>query len=240
MDRITAPEGLGIAEELVWLQAATSKPFKLCVPGPMTLALPLELQAHYETRADLLEDMAGIINAELLALVSAGAEYLQVDEPRFISSHEEAMRLVDLFNATRAGVEARVGLHVCFGNFRGRARDRRDYSALFPALLEANADQFNLEFANREFSQIELLGRFRDSQHVGVGVVDVKSYFVETPAEVAASIRLALKHAAAEKLVITPDCGFNHCPRHVAFGKIVAVAEGAAIVRRELSGDANA
>jgi 5-methyltetrahydropteroyltriglutamate--homocysteine methyltransferase len=235
VDRVTAADGLGIVAELEQLrEIAPRAAVKICVPGPMTLTLPLILKGGYEDKDALLEDIAAIVNAEMKALVEAGADYLQVDEPRYASSHEEARRLVELFNRTRDGVAARVGLHVCFGNFRGRSHDRRDYSVLFPALRDAQADQFNLEFANREWSQIELLGQFRSHHRVGVGVVDVKSYFVETPEQVADGIRRALKHIAAENVVVTPDCGFNHCPRHVAFGKMVAMVRGAQLVRREL------
>jgi 5-methyltetrahydropteroyltriglutamate--homocysteine methyltransferase len=170
------------------------------------------------------------------ALVAAGAEYLQVDEPRYATSHQEARRLIEIFNQSRQGVQARVGLHFCFGNFRGRSRDRRDYSYIIPGLGEAECDQFNFEFANREFAQIELLARLPPKSKVGVGAVDVKSYFVESPEEVAAHIRLALRHVEAERVVVTPDCGFNHCPRHVAFGKMKSMVEGAAMVRRELAG----
>jgi 5-methyltetrahydropteroyltriglutamate--homocysteine methyltransferase len=234
VDRVTAPSGLGIVEEVAPLKALTSKPVKLCVPGPMTLALPLILKGGYNNREALLDDVRQIVNSEMKALVATGIDYLQVDEPRYASSRAEAVRLVELFNATRDGVNARVGLHFCFGNFKGRSHDRRDYSALFPAILEAKADQFNLEFANREFAQLELLKNFRAHQRVGLGVIDVKSYFVETPAEVAASIRRALQYAGAEQLVITPDCGFNHCPRHIAFRKMRAMVAGAMVVREEL------
>jgi 5-methyltetrahydropteroyltriglutamate--homocysteine methyltransferase len=233
---ITAPAGLGIVAEFNRLREATSKPTKICVPGPMTLALPLLLRSHYESRDQLLGDMATIVKDELNALVRAGATYVQIDEPRYISSHEDAARLVELFNSTRAGITAQVGLHVCFGNFKGRARDRRNYSALFPALLDADADQFNLEFANREYSQVELLSEFGPTQRVGVGVIDVKSYFVETPNEVADGIRRALAHVRPENVVLIPDCGLNHCPRHVAFQKLLALSRGAEIVRQELSG----
>ena len=236
IDKITAPTGLGIVEELLFLQAMTKGPIKVCVPGPMTLALPLQIKNGYPGEDELLEDIARIVNAEMKALVAAGAESLQIDEPRYATSGENVKRLVDLFNRTREGVAARVGLHLCFGNFKGRSRDRRDYAQLFPALLEANCDQFNLEFANREFSQIELLRLFRPEQKIGGGVIDVKSYFVETPEEVAAAIRCALQHAPAESLVITPDCGLNHCPRHIAFRKIQSLAAGASLVRREFEG----
>ncbi len=234
IDRVTAPQGLGIVPETSFLKSVTTKPVKICVPGPMTLATPLILKGGYADKASLLEDMMAIVNAEMKALAAAGTDYLQVDEPRYAGSHAEAKRLVELFNATREGVDARVGLHLCFGDFKGRSHDRRDYSALFPALHEARADQFNLEFANRGFAQVELLRQFRSDQRIGFGVVDVKSYFVETVEDVESSIRLALRHTSAEQLVITPDCGFNHCPRHIAFRKMKAMVEGAAIVRSDL------
>jgi len=236
VDRITAPAGLGIVEEFRFLRSTTNRPVKVCVPGPMTLALPLQIISGYPDDNALLEDIAGIVNAEMKALVASGAESLQIDEPRYATSGEQSDRLVDLFNRTREGVAARVGLHVCFGNFRGRSRDRRDYAQLFPSLLEANCDQFNLEFANREFSQLDIIRQFRPEQKIGVGVIDVKSYFVETPEEVAATIRRAMKYASAENLVITPDCGLNHCPRHIAFRKIQSLAAGASLVRREIEG----
>jgi 5-methyltetrahydropteroyltriglutamate--homocysteine methyltransferase len=179
--------------------------------------------------------MVMMVNTEMKALVEAGAEYLQVDEPRYATTQEDACKLVDVFNRTRDGVAARVGLHFCFGNFKGRSHDRRDYAYITPNLAGANCDQFNFEFANREYSQIELLEQVPESAKVGVGVIDVKSYFVETPEEVAAGIRKALQHVAAERVVVTPDCGFNHCPRHVAFAKMCAMVKGADLVRAEIS-----
>jgi 5-methyltetrahydropteroyltriglutamate--homocysteine methyltransferase len=236
VDRVSAPEGLGIADELKYLRAITRKPIKVCVPGPFTLAQPLILEGGYGNGRELLDDIVAIVNAEMRALVAAGADYLQIDEPRYSAVSADAASLVELFNRTRDGVEAQVGLHVCFGNFKGRSRDRRDYAELFPWLLEARADQFNFEFANRQSDQLELIRQVPEPARIGIGVIDVKSYFVETPDEVATSIRIALQHAAAERLVIIPDCGFNHCPRHIARLKMEAMAQGASLVRSELAG----
>ena len=235
VDRITAPRGLGIVPEFEYLKQHTDRPVKICIPGPVTLSLPLILKGGYSDRSALLDDMIGIVNAEMKALAAAGVTYLQVDEPRYATSHEAARQFVDIFNATRDGVEVRVGLHLCFGNFMGRSRDRRDYSHMIPAVNDARCEQINFEFANREFAQIDLIGKLTGNHRIGVGVVDVKSYFVETPEQVAKSLRLALRHASAERLVVTPDCGFNHCPRHIAFAKMCAMVQGAAIVRRELA-----
>lgn len=231
IDRVTAPVGLGIRAELAFLKQHTSKPVKICVPGPITLTSPLTVLSGYRDKAALLEDMIGIVNREMKALAAAGASYIQVDEPRYATSHEEAQRLVEVFNATRDGVAARIGLHLCFGNFKGRSRDRRDYGYIFPSIRDARCDQLNLEFANRELAQIEILREIGDRFKVGVGVVDVKSYFVESADEIARSIEIAARHCPPEAIVVTPDCGFNHCPRHVAYRKMRAMAEGAELAR---------
>ena len=237
VERVAAPKGLGIVGEVAYLKSQSERPFKICVPGPITLSLPLILKGGYADQRELLDDMVRIVNGEMTALVAAGATYLQVDEPRYATTHEDARRLVEIFNRTRDGVTgARVGLHLCFGNFKGRSHDRRDYSYMFPAVNDARADQINFEFANREFAQLELLKQFTSGAKAGVGVVDVKSYFVEKPEEVAASIRLAMKYVRPERIVVTPDCGFNHCPRHVALAKMVSMVKGAAMVRKELQG----
>jgi len=235
IDKLEAPNGLGIAHEVVAMKEGSDRPFKVCVPGPITLSLPLILKGGYSDKTDVIDDMVMMVNAEMKALVEAGADYLQIDEPRYATTHEDARKLVDVFNRTRDGVAARVGLHFCFGNFKGRSHDRRDYTYITPNLAGADCDQFNFEFANREYSQIELLEQVPESAKVGVGVIDVKSYFVETPEEVAASIRKALQHVAAERVVVTPDCGFNHCPRHVAYAKMCAMVNGADLVRAEIS-----
>jgi len=218
-----------------YLKSISTEPFKVCVPGPMTLTLPMAIRAHYSDGLSLLEDAVSIVRREMKALAEAGATYLQVDEPRFATSHQDACYLTELFNATREGVPARVGLHLCFGNFKGRSQDYRDYSYLFPVIAEARADQFNLEFANRSYAQLDLLRHFKNGQKIGIGVIDVKSYFVETPEQVTAGIREALRFAAPESLVVTPDCGFNHCPRHIAFRKLRAMVQGAAAAREEFS-----
>jgi len=234
IDKVTALEGLGIVSEVHYLKHHTRKPFKVCVPGPMTLSLPLILKGGYHDEEQLLVDMIAIVNTEMKALAAAGADYLQVDEPRYATTDEDARRLVEILNATCDGVNARIGLHLCFGNFKGRSHDHRDYSYVIPALNEARCDQFNFEFANREFAQIEMLAGVPSAAKIGLGVTDVKSYFVESPNDVASAIQLATKHVSAERIVVTPDCGFNHCPRHIAYRKMCAMVEGAAIVRGTL------
>ena len=69
-----------------------------------------------------------------------------------------------------------------------------------------------------------------------LGVLDLGDFSVETPDVVAQRIRTALPFIAAERLIIAPDCGLKYLPRDVAFAKLRAMVEGAALVRRELTG----
>jgi 5-methyltetrahydropteroyltriglutamate--homocysteine methyltransferase len=94
--------------------------------------------------------------------------------------------------------------------------------------------QLALEFASREMAEVELLAELPESMDVAVGVVDVKNTWIEPPALVAERLRAVLKHVAPERVSITPDCGFSQTARHVAVAKARSLAEGAAIVRREL------
>ena len=235
---VRAADGLGIVDEVAYLRGLTERPIKVCVPGPVTLSLPLLLPDGRNGRDAVLADMIAIVNAEMRALVAAGATYLQIDEPRYATSHAAGSELVEVLNATRDGVQARVGVHLCFGNFKGRSRDRRDYRYLFPALTRARCDQLNFEFANRELAQLELLAQVPAPIDVGVGVVDVKSYFVEDAEQVAAALEQAARHVDAARIVAVPDCGFNHCPRHVARAKLQALTAGARLARQRTRGGA--
>lgn len=238
VDRVTAPEGLGLVDEWHMTRRLTDRSLRATCPGPHTLSIPLRHAGgpYHGDRDRLLADLAAIVNAELRALVAAGADLVQLDEPNFVMFRGAAARdLVDLFNRTVDGVRARVALHVCFGNLHNNSfATPREYRPLLPALRAARCDQLVLEFANREMAEIDLLEAIGD-RTVAVGVVDVKAYRVETPEEVAARIRLALKSVPAGRLWIVPDCGFWETPRRTAVGKLRAMVAGARLVRRELA-----
>jgi 5-methyltetrahydropteroyltriglutamate--homocysteine methyltransferase len=134
------------------------------------------------------------------------------------------------------GVKAKLGFHVCFGNRFGRSRFNRTYRPYFPGLLKARADQFVLEFAGRELSELDLWGQYGDGRELGAGVIDVKGFHPETPEDVAERIRRVLKVSKPEKLYVNPDCGFGWSPRYMCNQKIRALAAGAALVRKELGG----
>ena len=149
-EKISAPQGLGIVEEFRLARSLTDQPLKATVPGPYTLLVPLRLGGAYRDKGTLLADLVAIVNAECRALVDAGADFIQVDEPHhgmYAGSVHDVTRGI---NQAVAGVEAKIAVHVCFGNLYGRPFSAvRDYRNLFPVVGELTASQVVLEFANR-------------------------------------------------------------------------------------------
>jgi 5-methyltetrahydropteroyltriglutamate--homocysteine methyltransferase len=180
--------------------------------------------------------LAAIINAELKALVAEGATFIQIDEPSYAVHPDAPREFVELFNATVAGVEAKIGLHLCFGNYVGRPVARRSYRPLFPHILDVHAHQFALEFANRELAELALWQEFPNDRELAAGLIDVKNYHIETPEEVAQNIRAALRFIAPEQLSVVPDCGFSQTARWASRAKLRAMVAGTRIVRHELTG----
>ena len=234
--KVTVPEGLGIVDEFKYSRAHTDRSIKVTCPGPVTLTIHIRPGDVYKSRLELAWEFAGVINAELKALVEAGADFIQLDEPSFAIIPGELKEWIDLYNASVEGVDAKLALHVCFGNLSSRARGKRTYGWMFPALLDARADQLVLEFANREMSEKDLWREFDIDRELGAGVIDVKSFYVETPEDVAERIRAVLDHVPAEKLWVNPDCGFFQLPRWITYLKLKAMVDGTNIVRRELEG----
>ncbi len=236
VDPIVAPEGLGLLAEYTYARGRTSRPLKVPCAGPYTLAGRIRPGATYRGRMEVAHVLAGLINQELRALVAAGADFIQLDEPSYAVHPDAPREFVDLFNATVAGVDAKIGLHLCFGNFVGRPVAKRSYRPLFPHILDAHADQLALEFANRELAELELWKEFPNEKELAAGLIDVKNYYVETPEDVAENIRTALRYVAPDKLSVVPDCGFSQTARWASRAKLKAMVEGARIVRRELAG----
>ena len=236
VDKVTVPEGLGIVDEFKYAKAHTNRPIKATCPGPLTLTIHIRPDQVYKSRLDLAWEFAGAINAELKALVDAGADYIQIDEPSFAIIPGELPAWIELYNAAVEGVKAKIALHVCFGNLSSRARGKRTYRWMFPALMDARADELVFEYANREMSESDLWGEFASEREHGAGVIDVKSFYVEKPEDVAERIREMLKHGPPEKLLINPDCGFFQLPRWLTYLKLEAMVKGTGIVRKELGG----
>jgi 5-methyltetrahydropteroyltriglutamate--homocysteine methyltransferase len=231
-DTIQAPEGLGIIREFEYLHAHTQKPTKVTCAGPLTFGSRIHPTSVYPSVVEIAEEFAQVINTELKGLVDAGARFIQIDEPA--RGNVSGAEMARLFNMATEGVEAKLALHICFGNRFGRARFKRCYGDYFPGALEARADQFVLEFASREMAEIEKWREWNDGRELGAGIIDVKSFHPESPEDVAERLRAVLQYADADKVYINPDCGFGWSPRNMMLGKLRAMVAGTRIVREEL------
>ena len=233
---LAAPGGLGIVEEYRRLRTLTDAPAKVPVPGPYTLAGCIDGGEVYRDRGAVTEALLPLVNRELQALAREGVQFLQLDEPSFACHPQHPEEFLDLIARTVAGVQALVSLHLCFGNYRGRAVGHRSYRPLFPHLARAPVQQLALEFASREMAEIELAREVRPPLELAVGLVDVKNTWIEPPELVAERLRLCLKHIEPERLHVTPDCGFSQTARFIACRKLASMVEGVRRVRRELRG----
>lgn len=226
---------LGLVDDFKFLAANTTHTAKYCVTGPLSLVKRIRNE-YYKTEEELALDIAGVMNLELKELVRAGVRYLQVDEPYYSGFPEDLPWGVRVLNALVDGVDARITLHICYGNRYGKPTWAGNYRYLFPTILEANVQQLSLEFARRGGEDLDLFKEFSNRFEVGVGVIDVKDHTVETPDMVAERIRKAAEFVRPERLFILPDCGCLHLPQPVAFAKLRSMVQGTEIVRRELGG----
>lgn len=234
MAPIGCPQGLGLVEEYQRLRTITQAAAKLPVPGPFTLAGCIQGGDIYRDRDAITEALVPIVNREMKELVSAGVGFLQLDEPSFACHPNEPDRFLDIIGRTIAGVKAKISMHMCFGNFRGRAVGHRSYQPLFPYLAKAPVQQLALEYASREMAEIELAKQIKAPMELAVGLVDVKNTWVEPPELVADRLRMVLKHIEPERVHVTPDCGFSQTARFVACRKLANMVEGVKMVRKEL------
>jgi 5-methyltetrahydropteroyltriglutamate--homocysteine methyltransferase len=231
---IAAPAGLGVVAEYIYARTRTTKPLKVTIPGPFTLSGRLTTGKVYRHRVDIAWAFVPILNAEIKALAEAGADFIQVDEPSPAIHPDFPADFSELFNASLEGVNVRLASHLCFGNFAGRPLAKRTYAPVLDQILKFNVDQLVLEFANRELDELPLLRDIAAHKEVGVGLIDVKNSYVETPDDVAERLRKTLEYVPAQRLTVVPDCGFSQTARAVARQKLQAMVAGTRIVRREL------
>ena len=143
---------------------------------------------------------------------------------------------MDLFNRTVETVRGRtrVCTHLCFGNYKARAVGPRQIAPMFPAFLDFHCDEMHVEMASREFAELELIAQIAKRCDAAVGVVDVKSYYVETPEDIARRIRRCLEHVSADRLVLAPDCGLSQTARWASRRKLQSMVAGARLARQTL------
>ena len=235
-----APNGLGTVDDFNRLQRLSNSDatLKASVPGPYTLSGRLLPNRRYPDRWAITEELIPIVRQELEKLVAAGCTEITVDEPSMscYAHKEDPKRFVDIFNRTVEPIvgECRLSTHLCFGNYKGRAVGLRRYAPMFPAFLDFSVDELHLEMASREFSELEIISEVAKTKDVAVGIIDVKSYYIETPEDVAGRVRRCLEHAPADRLSFAPDCGLSQTARWAAKLKLRNMVKGVAIVRKKL------
>jgi 5-methyltetrahydropteroyltriglutamate--homocysteine methyltransferase len=227
-------------EDARFLRAETTCPVKWTLPGPLTMVDTL-YDDYYHSREQLAWEFANILNDEARELAAVGVDVIQFDEPAFNVFFDE-VRAWGLQALERAaeGLPCKTAVHICYGYGikantdwkQTLGAEWRQYQETFPLLQASAIDQVSLECHNSHVP-MELLGLLQ-GKDVLVGAIDVASNHVETPEEVAVTIRSALNYVAPEKLYPCTNCGMVPLTREVARGKLKALAAGAALVRKEL------
>ena len=227
-------------EDAKFLRKQTDKPIKWALPGPMTMIDTL-YDDHYHSREKLAWEFAKILNQEAKELVAAGVDIIQFDEPAFNVFFDDVNEWgIKCLERAIEGLECETAVHICYGYGikantdwkKTLGSEWRQYEEVFPKLQQSKIDIISLECHNSRVP-IELLSLIRGKK-VMVGAVDVATDSIETPEEVADTLRSALKYVDADKLYPCTNCGMAPLPRDVARKKLNALSEGAAIVRNEI------
>lgn len=217
--------------DVEFLRRHTERQIKITLPGPFTMAQQAA-DEYYGDEEALAMAFAEAVNAEVQDLKAAGADVIQIDEPWLQARAEAARRYgVAAIDRALAGVEGTTVVHLCFG-YAAAVADKPGTYSFLTELAESVATQVSIEAAQPKLD-LAVLDAFGRKQ-VMVGVIDLGSEDVESPETVAQRIHAALEHVDPDRLVVAPDCGMKYLPRDAAFGKLCALARGAAIVRREL------
>ncbi|MGF1719360.1 methionine synthase [Vibrio kyushuensis] len=228
-------------EDAKFLRKQTNKPIKWALPGPMTMIDTL-YDDHYKSREKLAWEFAKILNQEAKELEAAGVDIIQFDEPAFNVFFDEVNDWgIACLERAIEGLKCETAVHICYGYGikantdwkKTLGSEWRQYEEVFPKLQKSNIDIISLECHNSRVP-IELLELIRGKK-VMVGAIDVATNTIETPEEVANTLREALKYVDADKIYPSTNCGLAPLSRHVAKGKLSALSAGAEIIRRELS-----
>ena len=220
--------------DMEFLRQNTDRAAKITLPGPFTMSQQAKNE-FYKDDEELAMAFAEAVNAEARDLQKAGADVIQLDEPWVRNNPDLARRYaVKAINRALEGITVPTVVHLCFG-----------YAAVVPGDTKPQAYAFLAELADTVASTISMesaqpnidLGVLKDlaPKNVMLGVLDLGTPVVETPEIVAARIRRGLQYVPADKLIPAPDCGMKYLTREVAFGKLRAMVEGAAIMRKEAS-----
>jgi 5-methyltetrahydropteroyltriglutamate--homocysteine methyltransferase len=230
------------AEEVRFTRAHTTHPLKFTMPGPMTIVDTIA-DEHYGDRPRLAMAFAEVLNQEARELAALGVDVIQFDEPAFnVYLAEVAGWGIEALERAAEGLACKTAVHICYGygikaniDWKATLGDEwAQYRETFPVLARSKIDQVSLECANSRVP-IELLALL-DGKDVLVGAIDVATDRVETPEEVAGTIRRALDFVPAERLYPCTNCGMVPLDRELSLAKLEALVAGTRIVRAELGG----
>ncbi len=229
-------------EEVRFTRAHTERKLKFTLPGPMTICDTIA-DAHYGKRADMAMAFAELLNQEARELEALGVDVIQFDEPAFNVFMDDVKDWgIAALHKAREGLTCTTAVHICYGygieaNIEWKktlGSEWRQYEEIFPALNKSRIDQVSLECANSKVP-LSLIGLLKDKQ-VMVGAIDVASQEIETPEQVAATIRAAAEFVDPARMLPCTNCGMAPLPKPVAEGKIRSLAAGAALARKDFGG----
>ncbi|MBT8497976.1 5-methyltetrahydropteroyltriglutamate--homocysteine methyltransferase [Pantoea agglomerans] len=227
-------------EDAKILRKLTDRPIKWALPGPMTMIDTL-YDNHYKSREKLAWEFAKILNQEAKELEAAGVDIIQFDEPAFNVFFDEVNDWgIAALERAIEGLKCETAVHICYGYGikantdwkKTLGTEWRQYEEVFPKLQRSAIDIVSLECQNSRVP-MDLIELIRGKK-VMVGAIDVATHTIETPEEVANTLRKALQFVDAENLYPSTNCGMIPLPRQVANGKLHALSAGAEIVRREI------
>jgi 5-methyltetrahydropteroyltriglutamate--homocysteine methyltransferase len=221
------------SRDMEFLRRNTDRAAKITLPGPFTMSQQAKNE-FYADDEELAMAFAEAVNAEALDLQKAGADVIQLDEPWVRNNPDAAKRYaVKAINRALEGITVPTVVHLCFG-----------YAAVVPGSTKPAGYSFLAELADTHAEQISIeaaqpkldLGVLKDlsSKKIMLGVLDLGNPEIETAEIIADRIRHGLKYVAADRLIPAPDCGMKYMPRHIAFGKLKAMCDAAAMVRKEI------
>jgi 5-methyltetrahydropteroyltriglutamate--homocysteine methyltransferase len=218
--------------DVEFLRKNTASKIKITLPGPFTMAQQAQ-DDYYKDEEALAMAFAAAVNDEVRELKAAGADVLQLDEPWLQARAERAARYgVKAINRALQGIAGTTVVHLCFG-YAAAVKDKPSGYSFLPQLADTTASQISIEAAQPRLDLSVL--KELSGKSVMLGVIDLGTTQIESPETVAARIRAGLKHVPAERLVVAPDCGMKYLTREIAFSKLKSLAQGAALVRRELA-----
>lgn len=232
---------LGTVDELSFIRQHSKGKIKMTLTGPHMFASTVHNE-FYPDRKSICMDMAAVLNQEVLALEAAGCDAIQIAEPVLWWAQDNISWGIEAINRCFAGVKDSLRvLHICQGNYNpdptphvGIRVFPAEFNDVFPLLQDTEVDLVLMPLSSLEVDDYSWLSNVPQNKAIGIGVVDVQTHDIETPRQVAMRLRKALDYIPANRLFANPDCGLNHLPTDIAFRKLQALVEGAAIVNKEL------